>query len=87
MKIGPLLRVTWNDSFVDGPNRSWNDDEDLTEFLAGREFRVETVGWKVGEDDDHLTLASSVAREAGPQVASLTKIPKGCIVRRQRIGP
>ena len=72
------LLVEWDDT---ASNSTWQTRQHVKENACT--LRVKTLGFVVHEDAHKLCVAQSWS--ANGDVADVTSIPKGCIVRRQRL--
>jgi len=70
----PLVHVTWKD--ITGFEQSWISLEEVKEVHL---VTVHTVGWVILDNDDFLTMVSSLFADE-TEAGSVTSIPKGCVV-------
>jgi hypothetical protein len=68
-----LVRVVWKD--IQGLEGAWTSLEEIQEMAP---VSIETLGWIIKEDEEHLTMVSSLAFDQ-TFAGSVTSIPKGCI--------
>ena len=69
--------VKWVD--IASHDGAWMDLGEAKEF---KPLVVETCGWLVAQNDDYITIVSSLSGEED-EVGSVNAIPKGCVLSIQ----
>lgn len=79
MKVGAIVRITWNDSSTDGGR--W------TRKKKGRVSRIESVGYVTHVSKNKVTVMQSVCVK-GPgrgSASSALTIPRACIMESKEL--
>ena len=55
-----LRKITWEDAHME---QDWQELKDSIPYLLNLSKVCETVGWVIGEDDDHIAVAQTISED------------------------
>lgn len=80
-RMVPRVQVTWADSLHPGGEGHWLKRENL-EAIEAPQPSIVTMGYLIGESENHLTLTMSL----GWQYGAILRIPRAAASAIERLG-